>query len=419
LDYERLVTLSTELGRNALRLLPNHYSYFYCSENKYPEIIRRVYKIDENIRSEDLKTKKAISIMKWEKNIVNNSVSLVNEIKRISEPIKTKIEIDKASIIPTNSTKDFQFTLFDHIKPQRGNRSGYTIVTSSNTQATDINQDIDSEIHIEIAFTESINLLSLLGCSADIRLFPIYDAPNEENLDKIRKDIDKFSAIHNYVYDDYSSLKLNSLFYGTTASGNIYKEIPNKYDMVKEDTQIIITDKVGLLSYLSLYSIASISEKFSIELKSHGIDENSIKQLKDLCIKNMTQPKALLGKTISKFLPSFEDKFDAESHILVTHPLSKNGISSLEEISELTNSELIIDEIPLVDPDIANFMAKELIISNPTASTSNTNIILASSELSQSILDELSKSKFNPKKIGRVGKKGERRVTFRNRYKKI
>jgi selenophosphate synthase len=133
----------------------------------------------------------------------------------------------------------------------------------------------------------------------------------------------------------------------------------------------------------------------------------------------MTEPKALLGKTISKFLPNFEDTFDTDSHILVTHPLSKNGISSLEEISELTNSELIIDKIPFVDVDIANFMSKELVISNPTSSTPNTNIILASGELSQSILDELAKSKFNPTVIGKVGKKGGKRITFRNNYKSM
>jgi len=104
---------------------------------------------------------------------------------------------------------------------------------------------------MEISLTESIYLLNLLGCSIDINLFPIYDAPNDNILDKIRKNIDNFTIKFNYSYEDYSSLKLNSLFFGTTATGNIHKELPNRYDLINEDTQIIITDKF-LVFYLVL-----------------------------------------------------------------------------------------------------------------------------------------------------------------------
>lgn len=353
--------------------------------------------------------------MKWDKNVVYDNTMLIKKIKRISEQLKTKIEIERISIIPTSSKEEYQFTLFDHIKTQRGNRSGYTVVTSSNTQATDINQNIESPIHIEISLTESINLLNSLGCSIDISLFPIYDAPNDDILDKIRRHIDNFTIKYNYSFEDYSSLKLGSLFFGTTATGNIHKELPNRYDLVKEDTQIITTDKLGLLACLSLYTIAILNDKLLEKLNKNGIQESRLNQLKNLAIKNLTEPKASLGKLITKFLPDFESEFDFQSHIIITHPISKNGILSLYEISKLTNSELIIDDIPVIDRDITNFVAKEFLISNPTASTSNTSMLLMSKELSSTVIDELNKNKFNPKVIGKIGKIGKIGVSFNNK----
>ena len=97
---------------------------------------------------------------------------------------------------------------------------------------------------------------------------------------------------------------------------------------------------------------------------------------------------------------------------LATYPISKNGISSFYEISKLTKSELIIDNVPVIDKDIANFVSKEFLISNSTASTPNTNMILVSKELSSTVIDELNKSKFNPRVIGRIGKMGATGITF-------
>jgi selenophosphate synthase len=413
--YNRLNILSEQLKRNSLKISPHYYSYFHYPEKKNIEIVRRIYKSNEELKQEDLKAKKALSIIKWDKKIVYDNNLLIKKIKKISEQLKTKIEIEKISIIPTNTREDFQFTLFDHIKIQRGNITGYTVVTNSNTQATDVNQNIESPIHMEIAFTESINLLNLLGCSIDIKLFPIYDAPNEDILDGIRKNIDNFTIKYNYSFEDYSSLKLGGLFFGTTATGSSHKELPNRYDLIKEDMQIIITDKLGLLTCLGLYTITTLNEKLFEKLNKQGIQENRLNQLKDLAIKNLTEPKTSLGKLITKFLPDFENEFDFQSHILVTYPISKNGISALYEISKLINKELIINDIPLIDSDIANFVSKEYLISNPTASTSNTNIILTSKELCSTVIDELNKNKFNPKVIGKIGKSGTTGIIFNNR----
>ena len=149
-------------------------------------------------------------------------------------------------------------------------------------------------------------------------------------------------------------------------------------------------------------------------------------QLKDLAIKNLTEPRLSLGRTVSKYLPDFENQFDINSNVLVTHPISKNGISSFKELSQLINKEVVIDQqqIPYVDKDISTFLAKEHLISNISASTSDTNMIIVSKALATTIMEELSKHKFNPTIVGRIGKpiagadKSSRKVLFNN-YNKI
>ncbi|HYF98835.1 MAG TPA: hypothetical protein VD815_01960 [Candidatus Saccharimonadales bacterium] len=415
LKHEKVDDIANEFKRNNLRIIvPSYYSYFHYPEKKDAEIIRRIYKVDEQFRHEDLKTKKAVTILKYNKNVVYDDDLLVEEIKKLSNLVDSKIEIDKLSIIPTNTAKGFQFILFDHIKSQRGNKTGYTIVTNSNTQVTDVTQPISSPIHMEISLTEAINLLNLVGCTKDIKLYPIYDAPNDEMLDEIRRNIDSFTIKYNYTFEDYSSLKLGGLFFGTTAVGNTHKEIPNKYHLIEQDMQIIVTDRMGLLACLGLYVITTLDEIVVKKLNSYGIDMDKVIQLKDLALKNLTEPKLSLGRMISKYLPNFENQFDIESNILVTHPVSKNGISSFLELSKLINKEIIIDQqqIPYVDKDIATFLTKEHLISNASASTSDTNMIIVSKNFATTVIEELSKHKFNPTIVGKIGKPGKSAVVY-------
>lgn len=415
LKFEEFENTANELKRNNLKfIIPSYYSYFHYPEKKDAEIIRRVYKLDEEFRHEDLKTKKAVSILKFHKNIVYDDIVLTEQIKKIADSFDTKIEVDKVSIIPTNGKENSQFILFDHILTHRGNKTGYTIVTNSNTQATDVTQPITSPIHLEIAFTESISLLNLLGCTKDIKLYPVYDAPNEEMLDEIRKNIDIFTIKYNYTFEDYSSLKFGGLFFGTTAVGNTHKEIPNKYDLIEQGMQIIVTEKMGLLTFLGLYIISNLDDSIRHKVKNSDIDFSKVIELKDQAIKNLTEPKLSLGKCVFKYLPDFEQEFDPQSHILVAHPISKKGISSFYELAKLINKEVIIDQIPYVDNSISKFLAKEHLISNVAASTPETNMLIVSDALAPVLIEELSKHKFNPSVIGKIGNAGKARVSIRN-----
>ena len=171
--------------------------------------------------------------------------------------------------------------------------------------------------------------------------------------------------------------------------------------------QIIATDNLGLLACLGLYMITNLDDIIIEKMNKYGIDREKVSQLKDMALKNLTEPKVSIGKIISKYLPDFENLFDVQSHILVTYPISKNGVTSFLELSKLINNEIIIDHVPYVDNNIKNFLLKEHLISNVSASTPDTNMIIVSKDFATTILEELSKHKFNPAIIGRIGKSGK------------
>jgi hydrogenase maturation factor HypE len=65
-----------------------------------------------------------------------------------------------------------------------------------------------------------------------------------------------------------------------------------------------------------------------------------------------------------------------------------------------------------VDNDIKNFILEEHLISNISASTPDTNMIIVSKDFAATIMEELSKHKFNPAIVGKIGKSGKAGVSF-------
>ena len=118
--------------------------------------------------------------------------------------------------------------------------------------------------------------LNLLGCKSSFRIFPIYDAPTENLLDTIRKNLDAFTSRYNIAMDDYSSVKVDSLFFGATAIANTLKEQPIKYEQVEEGMQIIISNKLGTLPAMSIYLLAQMDEGRVSMFENNNISLDSL-----------------------------------------------------------------------------------------------------------------------------------------------
>jgi selenophosphate synthase len=246
--------------------------------------------------------------------------------------------------------------------------------------------------------------LNLLGCTSGFRLFPIYDAPTESLLDTIRKNLDAFTSRYNLAMDDYSSVKVGSLFFGATAVANTLKEQPIRYEQVEEGMQIIISNKLGAMPAMSVYTLAKMDESIS-KLESNNISLDFLTDAKDEVLKSLSEPRFSLGKLISKYCPDFGTPYEKHTHIAAVYPVMTDGIFAVAKFARLVNARIVINNLPMKYDEIARFATKELLVENATAASTGCHMIIATKNVVDLIMEDLRKHNFEPSVIGFIGKK--------------
>ena len=372
-------------------------AFFYSGKN--PEITRRTYSLGAP-EPKEFTNKRIIALLRIDSERVSDSSSLSQVLSDFFSKDHNKFPLKKLTISTTSSNRESQFGLIDHIDVHRGDRVGYTAVNTSSAKILDPIQKPDSELNVEIAFTSALENLLLLGCTTGFKIIPIYDAPNEELLDQIRVNNDMFSAKYNIAIDDYSSLKLGSLFYGATTYAHSTNELPVKYDLIEPEMTIILSDHFGSLTPLSINVLRQIDS--NVLLDKEFEDEAA----KGEIIKSLSQPRFSLGKIISKYCPEFGKPFEMSSHIVSVFPVTSDGVIALLNLTEVSKVQIAIDEIPMKHEDMALFATNEYLVSNATASTNGCHLIVSSNDVAELILEDLKKHNFRPTKIGRVIAKG-------------
>ena len=231
----------TEIKRSSVRIDPNWFDAFYYTDGKSPELTRRVYDFNELEIEREVEIKRALAMFRIHKEIGEDPLLLSCTLRKFLRRFHSKIAIKKIS---TNLTAhhDAQCAVLDYIDLHRGSKIGYIAASNSTTQITDATQRPDSEIHSGIALTAAMENLNLLGCTSGFRLFPVYDAPNDDLLDTIRQNLDAFTSRYDLAMEDYSSLKIGKMFFGATALANTVKELPTRYDQVEQGMQIVVSD---------------------------------------------------------------------------------------------------------------------------------------------------------------------------------
>jgi selenophosphate synthase len=420
-DMHVLKAALAEVKHSRVKLSPLWFDSFYHIDGKIPELTRRVYSFTNPVMDKEVEQKRAHAVFRIHTGSGEHVPSLTKALEDFFRIFNSKVSVTCGSATLTEH-KDAEFGMFDYIQLHRGDKVGYMPAVTSVTQATDVTAAPDADLHSNIALTHAIELLNLLGCdmksSPSSKLFPIYDAPSEEMLDKIRSNLDAFTSRYNLALEDYSSLKLGKLFYGTSAVATTTKELPTRYDQIEEGMDIIITNKLGGLSALGLYTLACMdSENVSKYEQSGdgngGIQFANITQAKDEALKNLSEPHFALGKIIAKYCPDFGTAYDKQAHITAVYPVASQGIFALGALAELANAQLTINEdIPVRNEDIAKFVTSKFLIENATASLNGCHIIVATKDVANLITEELSKHNFSPQRIGFVEKKGSSSVTF-------
>ena len=393
-----------EIKRSTIKLEPVWFDSFYYMDGKTPELTRRVYyNLDNPIIEKEAEIKRALLMFRIHTEIGSDSVFLSEIIRRFLKSFHFKV-ISKKIVMSMTINRKSQFALLDYIRISRGDKVGYTSANNSTTQIIDPTLSPESEIHSNIALTTAMENLNLLGCTSAFRVFPIYDAPTESLLDTIRKNLDAFTSRYNLAMDDYSSVKVGSLFFGATAVANTLKEQPIRYEQVEEGMQIIISNKLGAMPAMSVYTLAKMDESIS-KLESNNISIDFLTDAKDEVLKSLSEPRFSLGKVISKYCPDFGTPYEKHTHIAAVYPVMTDGIFAVAKFARLVNARIVINNLPMKYDEIARFATKELLVENATAASTGCHMIIATKNVADLIMGDLQKHNFEPSVIGFIGKK--------------
>jgi selenophosphate synthase len=404
-DNDILHASLKEIKRSTIKLEPDWFDSFYYMDGKTPELTRRVYcNLDNPVVENEAEIKRALLTFRIHTEIGSDSVLLFENIRRFLKSFHFKV-ISKKIVMSLTANRKSQFALLDYIRLSRGNKVGYTSANNSTTQITDPTLSPESEIHSNIALTTAMENLNLLGCTSGFRVFPIYDAPTESLLDTIRKNLDAFTSRYNLAMDDYSSVKVDSLFFGATAIANTLKEQPIKYDQVEEGMQVVISNKLGTLPAMSVYILAQMDEEGISVFENNNISLDSLTTAKDEVLKSLCEPHFSLGKIISKYCPDFGTPYDKTSHIPAVYPIITDGIFAVAKFARLLNAQIVINNLPIKFDEIARFATKEFLVENATAASLGCHMIVATNDVANLIMEDLRKHNFEPSIIGFIAKK--------------
>ena len=405
-----------EMKRSSIKLDTNWYDAFHYADGKAPDLTRRVFSIRDPAVENEVELKHALAMFRGHKEIENDPSLFTGILNNFFRNFRCKVAISKNTFAVTEH-RDAQFALLDYIGLHRGDKVGFTAADNATAHVIDPTLEPDSELHTDIPMTRCIDHLNLIGCTSGFNLYPIYDSPHEYTLDTIGKNLDAFTSRYNLKMDDYSSLKMGKLFFGATGIANTFKELPTNYDQIEETMQIIITNPLGSLMALSLYTLAQIDEKIISKLETKGVNKQDLVSAKDECMKNLSEPHFSLGKIVSKYCPNFGESLQKNDNIIAVHPLGSDGILGLWKLARVSNCHLVVNDIPMMFEEIARLASSEALVTNPTAAMNGCHTIVANKDITNTVLDELRKHNFRATVIGFVTRKGEPNVTFGNNAK--
>lgn len=396
-----------EIKRSTIKVSPSWFDPYFHIEGKEPELTRRVYDLSQPVVDKEVEVKRALAMMRVHSAVAESPQALSETLGRFFSAFKAKVAVASAPVATTEHL-DAQFALMDYVELRRGNKDGYMPALSSFEQITDVTKAPDDEVHVRVALTDAIERLNLLGCGnpALFKFFPIYDAPDEAMLDRIRINLDAFMSRYNLVMEDYSSLKRGRLFYGTSAVAITNKELPTRYEQVEEGMEVMATNRFGGLAAVSLHVLALSDPANAAKFEQAGVSMPVLAAARDEALKSLSEPHFALGKIISKYCPDFGQAYDKGAHIAAVYPVGAKGVFALGALAELANAHVEVNDLPMRHDEIARLATKESLVENSTASQHGCHILVGTKDVLDLVAEDLRQHHFAPERIGIIAKKG-------------
>jgi hydrogenase maturation factor len=405
-----------DVKKSTVKVAPSWFDAYPHIEGKEPELTRRVYDLAAPSVEKEVEVKRALALLRVHSSAAESPQLLSEVLQKFFSAFHSKVAVASAPVAMTEHA-DAQFGMLDYIELRRGNKDGYMPALTTFTQVTDVTQAPDADVHIRVAMAEAIDRLNLLGCgnSALYKFFPVYDAPSEEMLDRIRTNIDAFMSRYNLVQEDYSSLKRGRLFYGTSAVATTNKELPTRYDQIEEGMAVMLTNSLGGLAAVSMHALTLMDPANAEKFERAGVSASAIAAAKDEAIKNLSEPHFALGKIIAKYCPDYGMQYDRQSHVTAVLPVGRQGVFALGTLAELANSRIVVasqQPLPVRHSEIARLATQESLVENATAALNGCHLIVGTADVLKLVADELKQHHFAPEVVGSVGARGAPSVSI-------
>lgn len=376
------------------------------------EICRKVFSLNAPMIDEfDFVPDRAIVVFSVEqRNAIDPDIfarKLLSVYKELARKVSGLIVGKGHSIIGARSP-EHEVAVFDFISVKGEELDGYTLANNCTVRILDPTEKPSSPLQVEAILSNSLNDLFALGVTENIRIYPLFDMPNEELLAESKNVINNFCREHGFHLQGNEPLGFGEILMGATVIGETLKELPTFKDRLRKGDKILIHRAIGDLAPINLYLASLIyGEEYAASL---GFSFKEIEEAKNAALNTMRKPNVKVAEVISKYCPEFGEKFNDSEHIKETTDLSGPGIYVFKEIAEAAKVNIRIEKLPVRNKEVVKVAVKEFLIPDGTAGTNGAIAIIASEEVIENIYRDLRKEGYLPEIIGTVLGKGEGRV---------
>ena len=423
--YPALKELRPRLESKGFKIAPREDADIFKRTTESVEVHRRIYGLgeDANVDPDDIRRLgpcRAITVIQVYQRYADDPPSFARLIGPVYEKLaesRIPIHLGKGHSIVTPFEED-QFALFDFIKPEGREREGFTAANNDTIHIIDPTEEPGDYRQVSGALSNTLNDLFVLGVHEELKLAPVINAPLDELVDRMFKNVREFARKVRAELIEVPQPIRGRLLIGATAIGNTSKHPPTFYHMAKPGMKLVATRPFGELAPINVYLASIIDESIVDELEEKGLTLEELEKLKEDSVNKIATPNIEAAIVINKYLPDAGETFNPDEHVVATTDVTGPGIYVVWELAELMNVGIRLHDIPLLYPRIAEYATSTYIIPNATAGTNGAFIVVVPDTIVDEFTRDLKAKGLNPVVFGEVTSKGRPEVEAPSKLKR-
>ncbi len=412
--YPAIREIREKLEERNFKIAPREDADIFKNTVDGLDINRRIYRLgrDTDVDPNDIKSIgpcRAITVIQIYQRYADDPqrfIELVGPVYEKLSEAKIPIHLGKGHSIITPFEED-QFALFDFISPRGRETEGFVAANNDTIHIIDPTEEPGEYRQVSGALSNTLNDLFVLGVYENLKIAPVVNAPAEELVEKISKNVEVFAKKIRADLIELERPSRGRLLLGATVIGTSEKHPPTFYRRVPVGAKLIATRPFGELAPINVYLASIIEESILDELEEAGISIEELEKLKNDAVNRIATPNIEAARVINKYLPLDGEEFNKDNHIVATTDVTGPGIYVVRELAEQMNVHIRLDKIPLLYPELSEYATKTYIIPNATAGTNGAFIIVAPDTVADDIVRDLRSVNLNPVVFGEVVEKGE------------